>query len=114
VRFSTAASVDSYLSGAPLFRTAVSRRAALEETLFLGLRLQRGVDWTRVAGEFGADAVARLSPALDEFIQGGLMIEDGKLVRLTARGRLLSNEIFQQFLTATDSVLEARTQGCEV
>jgi oxygen-independent coproporphyrinogen-3 oxidase len=114
VRFSTAASLDWYLSGAPLFRTPVSRRGALEETLFLGLRLQRGVDWTRVAGEFGADAVARLSPALDEFIQGGLMIEDGKLVRLTARGRLLSNEIFQQFLTPADSVLEARTQGCEV
>ncbi len=113
VRFSTADSLDTYLSGAPLCRTPVSRQAALEETLFLGLRLVRGLDWTRVAGEFGADRVARFSPARDEFIQGGLMIEDGKFVRLTARGRLLSNEIFQQFLTSADS-RAVRTQGCEL
>ena len=48
-------------------------------------------------------AVARLAEA-------GLLTSDGKTVRLTAQGRLLSNEVFQEFLesAAEDAALEKR------
>ena len=32
--------------------------------------------------------------------ESGLVTADGKTVKLTARGRLLSNEVFQEFLEA--------------
>ncbi|MGC2364225.1 MAG: radical SAM family heme chaperone HemW, partial [Candidatus Sulfotelmatobacter sp.] len=43
VRFASADSLERYTGGPGLQRTAVSRRAALEENFFLGLRLTRGV-----------------------------------------------------------------------
>jgi oxygen-independent coproporphyrinogen-3 oxidase len=102
VRFSTADSLETYLSGAPLGRIPVSRRAALEETFFLGLRLCRGVDLMQVAAEFGAHAVEALVSEIDDLVQGGLMLHEGNIIRLTARGRLLSNEIFERFLSLPD------------
>ena len=34
----------------------------------------------------------------ERLVDAGLLIFDGNRVRLTARGRLLSNEVFQEFL----------------
>src|SRR5271168_441552 len=58
VRFAPADSLEQYMSGAGPQRTVVSRRAALEESFFLGLRLTRGVRLRALAAEFGAEAVA--------------------------------------------------------
>jgi len=102
VRFSTSDSLEAFLSGAPLMRTPVSRRAALEETFFLGLRLCSGVDLMQVAAQFGAHAVEAFVSEINGLVQGGLMLRDGNVIRLTARGRLLSNEIFERFLSLPD------------
>ena len=99
VRFSTADSLQAFVSGAALSRTPVSCQGALEETLFLGLRLTRGVDLLQVAANFGTPAVEALLPEIDNLVQAGLMLRGGHIIRLTARGRLLSNEIFQRFLS---------------
>src|SRR5246500_2532884 len=48
VRFSTPDTLEQYVANAPLTRTEVSRRGALEETFFLGLRLNKGVDLKQV------------------------------------------------------------------
>src|ERR1022692_76106 len=42
VRFASADSLERYMAGVGLQRIAVPRRAALEESFFLGLRLNRG------------------------------------------------------------------------
>ncbi len=102
VRFSTRDSLDAFISGAPLIRTPVSRRAAFEETFFLGLRLTRGVDLTRVAAEFGTRSVEAVASQIDDLTNGGLMLRKGSIIRLTPRGRLLSNEVFQRFLSVYD------------
>ncbi len=41
--------------------------------------------------------------------ESGLVVSDGKSVRLTARGRMVSNDVFQEFLFAAEpaSDLEA-------
>ena len=44
IRFSSPDSLDEYMNRAPLAVTPVSERGALEESFFLGLRLNRGLD----------------------------------------------------------------------
>ena len=63
-----------------------------EERLFLGLRLIEGVRLT-------ATEWKRLAEPLERFFDAGLLIRDGDVLRLTGRGVLLSNEVFQEFLT---------------
>jgi oxygen-independent coproporphyrinogen-3 oxidase len=100
VRFATSDSLEQYVAGAPLTRTVVSRRAALEEAFFLGLRLTRGVDLQHVAAEFGAESVRKFGPEIEDLVFAGLLEKCGRIVRLTPRGRLLSNEVFARFLSS--------------
>lgn len=98
VRFSTADSLEEYVAGRPLSHAEISVRAALEETLFLGLRLTRGVDLQEVARAFGREAATGFCGAIAEFVSAGLLEHQGERIRLTERGRLLSNEVFQRFV----------------
>lgn len=98
VRFATADVLEKFVSGSPLQRTEVSTTTALEEHLFLGLRLNRGVDLKNVANTFGPQAVKNLQATIAEFVQAGLLQKEKNVIRLTPRGRLLSNEVFQAFL----------------
>jgi putative oxygen-independent coproporphyrinogen III oxidase len=78
--------------------TWLSIESQHEEAWFLGLRLNSGVAIAEIEREFGYGAVAaalRVVPRLQE--DGLLSTADGR-VRLTPRGRLLSNEVFQEFL----------------
>ena len=103
VRFSTADSLEAFVASTPLTRTPVSRRAAFEENFFLGLRLTKGVDLARVAAEFGVHVVEALASQIDDLVQGGLVVRERDVIRLTPRGRLLSNEIFERFLSVPDT-----------
>jgi oxygen-independent coproporphyrinogen III oxidase len=103
VRFSTPDSLESYVAGEPLKRTQVSPVAALEETFFLGLRLTRGLNLREVAAEFGEDSAAGFSEAIADFVQLGLMERLGDVIRLTPQGRLLSNEVFERFISVQTS-----------
>lgn len=98
VRFSTPDSLDGYLNGASRQVTPVSESAALEEAFFLGLRLNEGIDLAAVADEFGAPALAAHENTIEECVQEELLERVGARIRLTARGRLLSNEVFARFL----------------
>ncbi len=98
VRFATADALEKYVAGSPLHKTAVSRSAVLEETFFLGLRLNRGVDLRKIAASFGQQAIGNLHPVIAELVADDLLQQSGDCLRLTSRGRLLSNEVFQAFL----------------
>ncbi|MGC2323722.1 MAG: radical SAM family heme chaperone HemW [Terriglobales bacterium] len=98
VRFSTPDSLEELMSGAPLNRTTVSPQAALEEAFFLGLRLTRGVDLKAVSSHLGIDAERVFGDALRELQSSGMLARERNTVRLTSRGRLLSNEVFERFL----------------
>jgi len=108
VRFASPDSLEAHISGVPGTRTVVSRQAALEESFFLGLRLNRGVDLACIRREFGANAIEPFSDAIVELIQAGLLSLQARVLRLTARGRLLSNEVFQRFLTPEVPVSKAK------
>ncbi len=103
VRFSTPDSLEQYVAGTPSKPNFVDRPAALEEKFFLGLRLNRGLDLDQVANDFGLDDVSSAAPIIDELVQAALLKREGRVIRLTARGRLLSNEVFERFLTQPSS-----------
>ena len=98
VRFLTADSLEKYIAAASFEKTEVSRAAALEEVFFLGLRLNRGINLVQVAETLGQAAMQSVRPAIRELTGLGLLQIDGDVVRLTPRGRLLSNEVFQSFI----------------
>ncbi|MGA7360748.1 MAG: radical SAM family heme chaperone HemW [Candidatus Sulfotelmatobacter sp.] len=104
VRFAPADSLEKYMSGSALQRTAVSRQAAFEESCFLGLRLTRGIRLQKLAAKFGEDTVKQARAAIAELIKGGLMERRWEFVCLTSRGRLLSNDVFEKFILAEESV----------
>jgi oxygen-independent coproporphyrinogen III oxidase len=102
VRFAPADSLEKYMNGSNLQRTPVSRHAALEESFFLGLRLNRGVSLHDLAGKFGAAAVEFAQAVIGELVESGLMERRADVVILTPRGRLLSNEVFERFILADE------------
>jgi oxygen-independent coproporphyrinogen-3 oxidase len=104
VRFATPDSLDRYLAAQPLIRTPVAYPAAIEETFFLGLRLNQGVDLEKIAAKFGKEAVGPFFATIGEFIESGLLEQQAEVVRLTPRGRLLSNEVFERFVSVVGGV----------
>jgi len=100
VRFFTADALESYVAGSPLQRTPVLPASAFEEAFFLGLRLNRGVDLRDIASRFGEQALQNVQPVIAELINDELLQQGGESIRLTPRGRLLSNEVFQSFLVS--------------
>jgi oxygen-independent coproporphyrinogen III oxidase len=107
VRFATKDSLEKYVTNEAVQKTIVTCGMALEERLFLGLRLNRGVDLREIASDFGNDAVSRLRGTVAEFAAAGLMEQTGEVILLTRRGRLLSNEVFQRLLSMKTEAINA-------
>ncbi len=104
-------SVEARVAALKSSRTLVDEQAALEESLFLGLRLNRGVWLEGLRKGFGEKVIDDYAPILAELIEAGLLEraeespthsktanEWSTRIRLTPRGRLLSNEVFARFL----------------
>ncbi len=76
------------------------------ETLVLGLRLNRGVAEEDYRERFGSTPTELFGPALEESIADGLLERinshldepSDSILRLTPRGRLLSNEVFVRIM----------------
>jgi len=99
LRFTTTDDLKAYLEGPQPPETAwLSPERRHEEAWFLGIRLNEGVSVSALHQEFGNQLVA---PALETVLQlsnRGLVSFDGETARLTDQGRLLSNDVFQEFL----------------
>ncbi|MBS1823245.1 MAG: radical SAM family heme chaperone HemW [Acidobacteria bacterium] len=78
----------------------VGREEAFEESLFLGLRLNEGVDLSELRRQFGADLVASVMPPMFEAEQASLIEMIDERIRLTVRGRMASNEVFSRLLVS--------------
>jgi oxygen-independent coproporphyrinogen-3 oxidase len=98
VRLAVTDSLDAYMNRAPHSVTPVRLRAAIEESFFLGLRLNRGIDIEGLRQKLDSDMAGICESVIQQCVQEGLLEEQGTKVRLTARGRLLSNEVFGRFL----------------
>ena len=78
--------------------SVVDAEAEMGEMLYLGLRLNRGLDWEMVRRACRSNRLVDCECSLKEMAGIGLVAWEGGRVRLTRRGMLLSNEVFQQFV----------------
>ena len=90
VRTQNPESIHDYIAA----RAAESTPAHLEdERFFVGLRLMEGI-------RPEPEAWRRFAEPIGRFVEAGLLESADGTLRLTSRGVLLSNEVFQEFLTA--------------
>jgi oxygen-independent coproporphyrinogen III oxidase len=79
--------IEGYLARTP----GDTHAAGADERLFVGLRLMEGVEPT-------PDEWMRHEREIHRFVEAGLLETDGRTLRLTPRGVLFSNEVFQEFV----------------
>jgi oxygen-independent coproporphyrinogen-3 oxidase len=100
LRFGTTDDFDAYLESPGWSEPRrLDREEEMDEAWFLGLRLNEGVSLAALRGEFSASAVREFLSTIAELEDDNLLtFVGGDRVALTARGRLLSNEVFGRFL----------------
>lgn len=76
----------------------LTRQEQMEEFMFLGLRLTRGVDLEEFHMRFGKTAEEIYGKQIITFERQGLMEREGMRLRLTPRGIDVSNTVFAAFL----------------
>ena len=99
LRFANPDSLEKYLAGAAKERTLVDSEDALQETFFLGLRLNKGIDLRALEVEFGKDQLSAYQPTISDLTEARLIEEEAATIRLTAKGRMLSNDVFERFVS---------------
>jgi len=103
-RYSNVSDLEAYLNLVEGGRSPIVSRTQgdpcrmLEEVLFMGLRLNRGVNLPEVRARYGERLVSRFERALDEMSDCGLLEREAGMVRLTERGRLMANDVFSALL----------------
>ena len=99
LRTTTTEDLKAYLGGrVPVECVWLTSAQQHEEAWFLGLRLNAGVEIAAIEREFGPAMVAPALEGVTRLVEAGLLVSDGATVRLTPRGQLLSNDVFQEFL----------------
>ena len=79
-------------------RELIDSAAEMGETMIMGLRLCRGVSFDEFQRRFGVPLVEVYGDQIQELTGLGLLEVDLSGVRLTRRGLLLGNEVFERFL----------------
>jgi oxygen-independent coproporphyrinogen-3 oxidase len=99
LRFTNTDDLRAYLEGPQPPETAwLSPERQHEEAWFLGLRLNGGVSVSALRHEFDNQMAAPALEVVESLTQRGLLTFDGETAKLTAQGRMLSNDVFQEFL----------------
>lgn len=99
LRATTTDDLAGYLVGGENAETAwLGPTQQLEEAWFLGLRRNFGVSIRALNKEFGSKAVKPSLEVAKRLTKDGLLAIEGDAVRLTDRGRLISNDVFAEFL----------------
>ena len=76
----------------------IDKQLEMGETMMMGLRLAEGMDDARFRARFGVGLEAAFGKVLARLQDQGLLSWDGHTTRLTARGRLLGNQVFASFV----------------
>jgi oxygen-independent coproporphyrinogen III oxidase len=110
LRSKTTDDLGEYLAGAGLAETTwLDADRQHEEAWFLGLRLNAGVDFGELEEEFGRETIEPARAVAERLVDDGLLEQEQGRLRLSAGGRLLSNDVFQEFLgTGKESALAER------
>lgn len=77
----------------------VSDIEKLEEAVFLGLRLTKGIDLEAFNHKYNYDFYVEKRDLINRFISYGFMIMDNNCLKFTTDGFLISNSILSEFLS---------------
>ncbi len=104
VRWKGESAIEAYIARVAAGEDPAGERRRLNqedraaEALFTGLRLADGLDVSRVERRYGMDVGDRFGPALEPFLESGLLRRQGPRFWLTREGMLLSNEVMAAFV----------------
>jgi oxygen-independent coproporphyrinogen-3 oxidase len=104
VRWKNLSSTTEYISAAAaggqlgVERRVLTDQERLEEAVFTGLRLVRGIDLKLIESRYGVDLWRRHGNQLQPFVDHALLIYDGDGMRLTRAGMLLAHEVMAVFI----------------
>ncbi|MCX7772031.1 MAG: radical SAM family heme chaperone HemW [Clostridia bacterium] len=104
LRYANTPDVRDYIAGiqkgTPVIteENAISKEEALSEAIILGLRLNMGIDLSEVSHTFGVDVASKFSKELSALTMQKLVEQKGSVIRLTAKGLDLANQVFIQFI----------------
>jgi oxygen-independent coproporphyrinogen III oxidase len=104
-RFANTENLDKYIAGfsgktslAPELDEEINTELELAESIILGLRIVEGINVAEVKSRFGIDILTHYRRQVEEMTAAGLLEQNNGNIKLTRRGRLLSNEVFWRFL----------------
>ncbi len=110
LRAATTDDLRAYLAGSGMAEiTWLAPARQHEEAWFLGLRMNAGVSVAALKQEFGRELVEPAMETVERLVVDELLTFDGEQVQLTARGRLISNDVFQEFLEPEVAVASPKT-----
>ncbi|MGD1996203.1 MAG: radical SAM family heme chaperone HemW [Anaerolineae bacterium] len=104
LRWTNVRSPEEYISRIKGGRVATEEAEEIDphlemgETMMMGLRLAEGVTASRFRARFSLRLETAFGDELEGLRELGLLHWDGHVARLTPRGRLLGNQVFQRFL----------------
>jgi oxygen-independent coproporphyrinogen-3 oxidase len=107
VRWKNRAATEEYISavtagGQPATeRRVLTDAERLEEALFMGLRLTDGLDLQEVKNRYAVDVWREYGGELQPFVDGGLLVYDGRSLRMPRQGMLLAHEVMAVFIRST-------------
>lgn len=76
----------------------VSIEASMEEYMFLGLRLNKGIDINDFEQRYGESFKNVFGTVVDELLEKGQIILENNHIKLTDAGRMRGNDVFEKFL----------------
>lgn len=94
-------------SGPVDFVEETTLQLELAETMMMGLRLDTGVTAESFEARFGKKLRHIFASEIESLTGEGMLEEDSEGIRLTSRGRLLGNEVFERFVTASENASRA-------
>ncbi|MBM7633771.1 radical SAM family heme chaperone HemW [Geomicrobium sediminis] len=80
----------------------ISKNEQMEEEMFLGLRLRKGVSQANFDRKYEVTMQSVYGEAIERLLRDELVEWNDDCLRLTERGQLLGNEVFAQFLLPKD------------
>ena len=79
-------------------RQRLSAEELLGEAIFMGLRLNEGIDVHTFGEQYGVNLRTRFGHDLGPYMDQGVLIDEGGRWRLSRKGMLLSNEVMRTFV----------------
>ena len=100
VRFSNPRDLSAYLAGdfSCREREVLSRGMQMEEFMFLGLRMLRGVSRAEFRSRFGVEPEAVYGSEMARLCRQGLLEQQAGFLRLTEQGISVSNYVMAEFI----------------